>query len=187
MSKSPSPLRTHAPWVAGASLLALSLLAGGWALASRSFDPSALLGSIQGARGARTPVAVGAVANAAGVGGDAALAAARQGIDDALAARATVSRVGLAEPASRGARAVSRGGGHVLDANVLRVVRGPGRVLVEASVVVSSTPGRAYEFASASTIILTGDVADTDEGLRDAVRRAMRSATTHAVDQMTRP
>jgi hypothetical protein len=127
------------------------------------------------------------VANAAGVGGDAALAAARQGIDDALAARATVSRVGLAEPASRGARAVSRGGGHVLDANVLRVVRGPGRVLVEASVVVSSMPGRAYEFASASTITLTGDVADTDEGLRDAVRRAMRSATTHAVDQMTRP
>ena len=90
-------------------------------------------------------------------------------------------------PSSRGARAVSRGGGHVLDANVLRVVRGPGRVLVEASVVVSSMPGRAYEFASASTITLTGDVADTDEGLHDAVRRAMRSATTHAVDQMTRP
>ncbi|MDP3218044.1 MAG: hypothetical protein Q8S73_28320, partial [Deltaproteobacteria bacterium] len=106
-------------------------------------------------------------------------------IDDALAARATVSQVGLAEPAARGARVVSRGGGHVLDANVVRVVRGPGRVLVEASVVVSTMPGRAYEFASASTITLTGDVADTDEGLHDAVRRAMRSATTHAVDQMT--
>ena len=53
-----------------ASLAALALAVGGWALAVRHLDPAALLGSITVASAARATVAVGAVANGAGVGGD---------------------------------------------------------------------------------------------------------------------
>ncbi len=178
----PSPARSYAPFIAGASLVAISLAGGGWALTSRAIDPSALLGSINGLGGSRPAVAVGAVANGAGVGGDAVVAAARAGLDDGLSGRTTATPQPSA--AARGARVLRPRGGHVIDANVVRVVRGPGRVTVEASVVVSSMPQRAYEFSSSSTITLTGSVADTDDGLRDAVRRATRSAATHAVDQM---
>lgn len=187
MSPAPSALRLRAAVIAAAAFFALSLAVGGTALSARSFDPGALLGGITGAARARATVAVGAVANGAGVGGDAVLGAARQGLDDALAGRGNVSRVPLPGAAARGARVIGGRNGHVIDANVVRVVRGPGRVLAEASVVVSSMPGRAYQFASSSTITLTGAEADTDRGVNDAVRRAMRSAATRAVDQMTAP
>lgn len=179
----PSSTRSYLPWIAGASFVALSLAAGGWALSSRAIDPTALLGSINGLNNARPTVAVGAVANGAGVGGDGVVTAARAGLDDGLSGRTTTTP--QAPAASQGARVLGGGrGGHVIDANIVRVDRTPGRVQVEASVVVSSLPRRAYEFSSSSTITLTGDAADTDDGLRDAVRRAMRSAATHAVDQM---
>lgn len=177
-----SPIRSYLPWIAGASVVALSMGAGVWALSSHAIDPTALLGSINGLNSARPAVAVGAVANGAGIGGDDVVAAARAGLDDGLAGRTTATP--RAPAASRGARVLAGRGGHVIDANVVRVARGPGRVTVEASVVVSSMSGRAYEFSSSSTITITGDAADTDDGLRDAVRRATRSAATHAVDQM---
>ena len=179
MSTAPSTLGSRVSLIAAAALVSLGLSVGAAALSPRFVDPSALLGAITGA--ARPAVAVGAVANGAGVGGDAVLSAARRGLDDALA---NVPRAPL-PGAARGARVLGGRNGHVFDANVVRVVRAPGRVLVEASVVVSSLPGRAYQFASSSTITLTGATADTDEGLNDAVRRAMRSAATRAVDQMS--
>lgn len=188
MSAASSLARRTAPFVGGATFLALSLAVGAWAFSGQGVDARSLLGSIGGARGARATVAVGAVANGAGVGGDEVVAAARLGLDDALSTRDNVSRVALPTTAARGARMVGGGrNGHVIDGTVSRVTRAPGRVLVEASVVVSSMPGRVYQFGSSSTITLTGSTADTDEGLRDAVRRAMRSAATHAVDQMTAP
>ncbi len=182
MSTAPSALGSRVPFVAAAALVSLGLAVGAAALSPRFVDPSALLGAITGA--ARPAVAVGAVANGAGVGGDAVLNAARRGLDDALA---NVPRAPLPGAAARGARVLGGRNGHVFDATVVRVVRAPGRVLAEASVVVSSLPGRAYQFASSSTITLTGATADTDEGLNDAVRRAMRSAATRAVDQMSAP
>ena len=72
----------------------------------------------------------------------------------------------------------------MLDANVVRVERGAGRVRVEASVVVSTLPGRSYEFASTSAITLTGDRAGSDETMAEATRRAMRSAAEHAITQL---
>jgi hypothetical protein len=187
MSTTAVTIRSRTVVTLVAALTALSLVAGGWALGVRRLDPSAQLGSITGVGAARATVAVGAVANGAGVGGDDVVTAARLGLDDALAGRAGVARVSLPVGASRGARVVGGRNDHVIDGTVSRVVRAPGRVLVEASVVVSSMPGRVYQFASSSTITLTGAAADTDDGLHDAVRRAMRSATTHAVDQMTAP
>ncbi len=181
MIQASSRLRRYAPWVGGAALGALSLGVGAWALGGRSFDPRALLGVVGRDAGPRTAVAVGAVANATGVGGELVLAAARRGIDDALREHANVSQVTLAE---RSARVVGSRHGHVLDVNVVRVEQQPGRLLAEASVVVSSLPERAYEFASTSTVTLTGATADGDQAVAEAVRRAMRSATSQAVEQM---
>ena len=182
MNSTPTRLRRLAPWAAGAALCALSLIAGAWALSERSaFDYRSLLGVVGRDAGPRAAVAVGAVANATGLGGDEVISAARRGVDDALREHANVSQVALAE---RGAR-VAAVHGHVLDVNVVRIERQPGRLLAEASVVVSSLPGREYEFASSSTVTLSGSTADTDQAVADAVRRAMRSATSHAVEQMS--
>ncbi|MFO0624811.1 MAG: hypothetical protein U0325_04285 [Polyangiales bacterium] len=154
---------------------AVALAAGVGALRARGIDPQTLLGAI-GARGGRAAVQIGAVTNHAGVGGDALRAAAEAGLRDALGAN------DAADTSARGARVLRRG--HVLDANVVRVERGAGRVRAEASVVVSTLPGRSYEFASTSAITLTGARADTDEAMADATRRAMRSAAEHAITQL---
>ena len=175
---------SHAPWIAGAAFFALSLAGGALALSRGAVDPNVLLGSIHGTGAARATVSLGAVANGSNVGGDAVLSAARAGVDEALSSRADVALAGAA-PASRGARVVGGRNAHVLDVNVVRVVRSPGRVLVEASVLVSSMPGRAYQFSTDSTVTLTGGVADSDEGLADTTRRAARAATDRAVAQMT--
>ncbi|MEZ4392931.1 MAG: hypothetical protein R3A48_17735 [Polyangiales bacterium] len=164
-------------WLVVGALSALCLAGGAGAMRARGLDAGALLGAI-GARGAsRVSVTVGAVANGSGVGGDVVLDAARRGLSEA------VSRAqGGASPGAMGARVTRRG--HVFDANVVRVERSAGRVRVEASVVVSTLPGRRYEFASTSAITLTGSGADGDPGLADATRRAMSSATNHALEQL---
>lgn len=164
-------------WLVVGVLSALGLAGGAWAMHARGIDPGALLGAI-GARGAsRVTITVGAVANGSGVGGQPVLDAARRGVSE------TVARAqGGASSGAMGARVTRRG--HVFDANVVRVERGPGRVRVEASVVVSTLPGRRYEFASTSAITLTGPGADGDPGLTDATRRAMASATNHALEQL---
>jgi hypothetical protein len=155
----------------GALVLALAV----GAMNARGIDASALLGAI-GARGGRAALSVGAVTNHSGVGGDALRGAAEAGLRDALGGG------GDPAPSARGARVQRRG--HVLDANVVRVERGAGRVRVEASVVVSTLPGRSYEFASTSAITLTGDRAGSDETMAEATRRAMRSAAEHAITQL---
>lgn len=168
--------RPRASRVIAGTAAAIVLAGGVGLLATRGIDPRALLGAI-GARGAgaRPVVSVGAVTNGAGVGGDAVLRAARDGLNEAVGAQSPA-------PSARGARVVRRG--HIFDANVVRVERSPGRVRVEASVVVSTMPGRRYEFASTSAVTLTGGAVDGESGLVDATRRAMRSAAGHAVEQL---
>ena len=163
--------RVIAAGLTGAVALALAV----GAMSARGIDASALLGAI-GARGGRAALSVGAVTNHSGVGGDALRGAAEAGLRDALGGGEA------AGPAARGARVLRRG--HVLDANVVRVERAAGRVRVEASVVVSTLPGRSYEFASTSAITLTGDRAGSDDTMAEATRRAMRSAAEHAITQL---
>lgn len=170
MPGSPNPRRIA---VGLAATLALGGAIAGLSL--KGIDARGLLGAV-GARGSAAGVTIGAVANGSGVGGELVLDAARDGIRDAISA---TSGVGAA---ARGARVARRG--HVFDANIVRVERGAGRVRVEASVVVSTLPGRSYQFASTSAITLTGSGADGDPGLTDATRRAMRSAAAHAVEQL---
>jgi hypothetical protein len=73
----------------------------------------------------------------------------------------------------------------VLDANLQSITVAAGSTRVEVSIVVSSHPSRAYEFESTSTVTLVGTDA-TPDAVAMGVRRAMRSATMRAVDQMTR-
>lgn len=165
-------------WLLGAAV-AVAVSTAGLGLAVRSgVDPSGLLGEVSGRGRARVFVDVGAVASRAG--GDVE-GAAREGVEAALADRAEVTRE-AGGSGQRGARAMGRG--HVIDANVQAIDTGPGRARVSVSVVVSTYPGRAYEFESSSTVTVSGSSVDTPAGRADAVRRAMRSATDHAVDQM---
>ncbi len=85
--------------------------------------------------------------------------------------------------AARGARGAARG--HVLDANVQSIAAAGPNTRIEVSIVVSSFPGRAYEFESTSAVTLVGAAA-TPEAVAMDVRRAMRAATLQAVDQVTR-
>jgi hypothetical protein len=141
--------------------------------------------AISGRPGRAQPVyvAVGSVTNHAAVTGLALDAAAHEGVASALAERTEVTTSPPAAGASRGARVRARG--HVLDANVQSVTTTGGNTRVEVSIVVSSHPARAYEFESTSAVTLVGTAA-TPESVAAGVRRAMRSATMRAVDQMTR-
>lgn len=174
----PSQQPAHRAWWLGAALGGVTLIAGAWGMHARGIDPRELLGAIGARGGAGGNITVGAVANGSGVGGELVLDAARQGLNSALS-RAQ----GDGPEAARGARVQRRG--HVFDANVVRVERAEGRVRVEASVVVSTLPGRRYEFASTSAVTLTGPGASGDSGAADAARRAMSSAASHALEQLS--
>lgn len=126
---------------------------------------------------------VGSVTNHAATTGAAIDAAAQAGVAGALAERTEVTTTAPAAGASRGARGAARG--HVLDANVQSVTTAGATTRIEVSIVVSSYPGRAYEFESTSAVTLVGTGA-TPEAVAMGVRRAMRSATMQAVDQVTR-
>lgn len=136
-----------------------------------------------GARGAPVFFSVGSVTNHAATTGAAIDAAAQAGVAGALAERAEVTTTPPAAGAARGARGATRG--HVLDANVQSVTTAGAATRIEVSIVVSSYPGRAYEFESTSAVTLVGTGA-TPEAVAMGVRRAMRSATMQAVDQVTR-
>lgn len=135
-------------------------------------DLAALAGTIGRTARENPRVLVGAVTNSAGLGGDEVVTAARRGIDEALAATPLA------------ARARGRATGHVLDATLVRFERAPGRLRAEASVVVSTHPGRRYEFASSSAVTLTGASAEGERALADGATRAMRSAVAHALSQV---
>ncbi len=136
------------------------------------------------ARGRRVFVDVGAVTNNAGAGGDALASAAHEAIVMALAARPEVT---TAAPATgqRGAR-VMGARGHVFDANIQSVRVAGESVRAAVSIVVSTSPARAYEFESTAAVTISGTGATTPEGQADAVRRAMQRAVQGACDQLAR-
>jgi|GEM_PF-3146081 len=173
-------------WLAVGALGAALALGAGVATTRYLLGHGADLADVLSRRGARTSpiyVSVGSVTNHAATTGPALDAAAQEGVTSALAERTEVTTSPTPSGASRGARVTARG--HVLDANVQSITAAGGNTRVEVSIVVSSHPGRAYEFESTSAVTLVGAAA-TPDAVAMGVRRAMHSATMRAVDQMTR-
>ncbi len=170
--------------VAAASLLTLGAgVATAVALSHTRGDIGAVISS-QGA-GRQVFVGLGAVVNNAGVGGPALTSTAHDAIAAALAGRADVTTTPPTGATQRGARA--RGPqGHVFDANIQAVRASAESVQASVSIVVSTSPGREYEFESTSSVTLSGPSAATPEGQSDCVRRAMTRAAQRAVDQIVR-
>lgn len=185
----PTPASSTRLLAAGAAI-AIALGVGGVTLARRGHGGRGLLGlltqgagDLHGARAARHPfVAVGAVANNSGVGGDEMRTAAESGIQDALSSSTDVTTTQGGASNQRSAHAVARG--HQLDANIQSIRPGNNSVRIQVSIVVSSYPGREYEFESASAITITGGSATSPAAQADGVRTAMRSATQSAITQM---
>jgi hypothetical protein len=182
---SPDTSPRHTRWILAGAALAVALALGAGVFTARRFrtDASGLAVISASVGRGRLYVGVGDVVNNAGTGGGTLQGAAREGIDQALTERAEVSTGAPAAGAQRGARGVSARG-HFLDASIQSVQSSGGSTRVQVSVVVSSFPGRVYEFESTSTVTLTGDTAGTPENVAAGVRRAMHTATTRAVDQM---
>jgi hypothetical protein len=181
------PIRSVA--VAGAAL-ALVVGAGGIYAARRAHAGGLLaflsqgtgdLGRMQ-ARGRQLYISMGTVANNSGAGGDDVRGAAQSGIQEALASSSGITTTPPSASASRGARTVVRG--HVFDANVQSIRPGNNSVRIQVSIVVSTYPGREYEFESSSAITITGGSATTPAAQADGVRTAMRSATQRALQQL---
>ncbi len=180
-----------ARWVAVGVALSVALGAGGVMVARRGHGVRGLFafltqssGDLHGARGraARPYVGVGGVANNSGAGGDELREAATAGIQDALAGSTDVATGPTGAGAQRGARGGGRG--HFIDANIQSIRPGTNSVRIGVSIVVSTYPGRQYEFESASAITITGGSATTPAAQADGVRTAMRSATQRAIQQM---
>jgi hypothetical protein len=150
----------------------------------RGADFGAVISDRGDARGRPVYVSLSGVTNHSEVPSEALTVAAREAIVAALASRAEVTTTALSA-AQRGARA---GGarGHFLDANIQGVQVTAASARVSVSIVVSSSPSRAYEFESTATVTLSGRDAVTPAGQADAVRRAMQRATRGAVDQIVR-
>jgi hypothetical protein len=173
-------------WLAVGALGAFLALGAGVAATRYLLGHGADLADVLSGRGARNSpifVSVGSVTNHARTTGPALDAAAQEGVASALAERTEVTTAPPSSGAARGARVAARG--HVLDANLQSITVAAGSTRVEVSIVVSSHPSRAYEFESTSTVTLVGTDA-TPDAVAMGVRRAMRSATMRAVDQMTR-
>lgn len=150
----------------------------------RGADFGAVISARGDARGRPVYVNLSGVSNHSEVASEALTVAAREAIEAALAARPEVTTTAPAT-AQRGARA-GGASGHFFDANVQAVVVTAASARVTVSIVVSSSPSRAYEFESTATVTLSGRDAVTPEGQADCVRRAMQRATRGAVDQIVR-
>ncbi len=170
--------------VVGALAVLASLGAGVFAakhFAARSPDLEAVL---TGGRRAPPYVAVASVGNSSGVGGPALQEAAQHGIEEALTQSPDVTTTAPPAAASRGARGAARG--HWFDANIQSVQATGDRARVQVSIVVSSYPGRSYEFESSSTVTVTG-AGSSPAALAQGVRAAMAAATRQAIAQMNQP
>lgn len=153
-------------------------------VAGRGADFGMVISGLGDARARPVYVSLSGVTNHSGVANEALTVAAREAIEAALASRVEVTTTAPAST-QRGAHG---GGarGHFLDANlqVLQVTDVSARASV--SIVVSSSPSRAYEFESTATVTVSGRDAVTPEGQVECVRRAMQRATRGAVDQLVR-
>lgn len=173
-------------WLALGAFTAVVALGAGVATARFVLGQGAnLTEAITGRTGRAEPVfvTVGSVTNHASTPVAALDAAAQAAIAGALAERTEVTTTAPPSSGARGARGAPRG--HVFDANVQSVTTTGANTRVEVSIVVSSHPSRAYEFESTSAVTLVGAAA-TPDAVAMGVRRAMRSATLQAVDQLTR-
>ena len=154
-----------------------ALASGGGAAQGGSTAPSAGSGS------ARFLVGVGTVANNSGQAASLQQIA-RSAIESALQTHPEV--VVHAGSAAQGTTMMRSQhlSGHFFDANIQSVQpRGAG-VRAAVSIVVTSYPGRAYEFASETAITISGGSAGSPQATEDAVRRAMESAANRAVNQL---
>ncbi len=153
-------------------------------VAGRGADFGAVISAHGDARGRPVYVNLSGVSNHSEVASEALTVAAREAIEGALASRVEVTTTPPAS-AQRGARA---GGvrGHFFDANIQGVQVTATSARVSVSIVVSSSPSRAYEFESTASVTLSGRDAVTPDGQADCVRRAMQRATRGAVDQIVR-
>ncbi len=179
-------LRGQRRWINVAAAASLLALGAGVATAVALSHTRGDLGAVISSQGVGRPVFVGlgAVVNNASVGGPALAVTARDSIAGALASRAGVTTT-PAPSAQRGARARAPQG-HVFDANIQSVRVSAESVQVSVSIVVSTSPGREYEFESTSSVTLSGPSAATPEGQTDCARRAMTRAAQRAVDQIVR-
>lgn len=173
------------PWINVAVAGAFLVFGAGVAVALGLSHVRGDLGAVITAQGngRQVFVGVGSVTNSAGVGGDALTAAAHDAMNAALTGHPGVTTEAPATATQRGAR-VSGPRGHVFDANIQSVRLSAESVQASVSIVVSSSPTRAYEFESTSSITMSGPSAATPEGEIDCVRRAMTRATQRAVDQI---
>lgn len=108
-------------------------------------------------------------------------ATAQRALERALDARSEVVRhSGSAAQAANTIRSRRLRGAHQFDVNVQSVTQQPNGVRVAVSIVVSTYPGRAYEFDASSTVTVSGG-ADPYEG---AITTAMNSAVNRALTQV---
>jgi hypothetical protein len=125
-------------------------------------------------------IAAGRVNLQAGIAGEL-QASAQRALDAALSARPEVLRhTGAASTVAGVVRAQRLRGAHQFDANVQSVSAQSSGVRVAVSIVVSSLPGRAYEF-DASTAVTVAGGADPRAAALD---RAMASAVARAMTQL---
>jgi hypothetical protein len=74
--------------------------------------------------------------------------------------------------------------GHFFDANIQSIQPRGNGVRASVSIAVSTFPGRVYEFESQTAITISGGSGDSQQVEDDAVRRAMESAASRAVQQL---
>lgn len=107
---------------------------------------------------------------------------AQQALERALDARGEVLRhTGTSAQGTSAIRARRLRSGHYFDANVQSVTQQSNGVRVAVSIVVSSFPGRAYEFDASSTVTVSGGGGDPQQG---AINTAMNSAVNRALTQL---
>lgn len=129
-------------------------------------------------------ITVGTVHNQSGVRGAQLSQIAQQAMQNALQQRPQVRLHTGSVAAAQAILRRERLRGHQFDANIQSVQpRGDG-VRAQVSIIVSTYPGRVYEFESSTAITITGGSANTPEAADDAVRRAIESAAHRAVDQL---
>ncbi|MBL8681259.1 MAG: HEAT repeat domain-containing protein [Myxococcales bacterium] len=107
---------------------------------------------------------------------------AQRALESALDARGEVVRhSGSSSQATSTMRARRLRGAHQFDANIQSVTQQANGVRVAVSIVVSTYPGRAYEFDSSSAVTVSGGGGDPQQG---AISTAMNAAVNRALTQV---
>jgi hypothetical protein len=126
---------------------------------------------------------VGSVNNQSGVRGNQLSRVAQEAMRNALQQRGQVRVHTGALAVAQQIMRQQRLRGHSFDANIQSVQSRSNGVRAAVSIVVSSYPGRVYEFESSTAITISGG-SGGPQVEEDAVRRAIESAANRAVDQL---